>query len=190
MLSLLESLGDFENKLVEHGITTGGFIVDKNYGKIDFNRNYKAFNIYETGYYVELDNKYDIIFEAIVRLSKALGLDNLQFVIEGVKKEELSNTKRYNLRLKYLEKKHIEDIIGISINDTEYITDNLIGALTELCNHLDKDKIKSYKSTGFDKDSNKAYTDNSIRGIKKFIETNFSNIKIEFILHIKSEWEI
>lgn len=188
MLSMLESLGDFENKLSDYGITNGDLIVDKNYGKIDFSKKYKAFNIYESGYYVELNYRCNVIFEAIVRLTKAIGLEDIQFIIERMDREKVESKKRYNLSIKYFEKKHVNDVIGIVINGNEYLTNNVEGAMTEFVKHL-RGNIKSYKSTGID-ETGKTYTDRDIRGIKKFINANIGSINIEFIIGIKSEWEL
>ena len=77
MLStLIDSYPDSFKKLLEENEVTGSnFVVDSVYGKYTFDEmQYKAYNIYDTGYYLELVETSEVIFKAILGLEISLGL--------------------------------------------------------------------------------------------------------------------
>lgn len=73
---------NFEKQFEDNAVTSMFFVVDKVYGKYSFEQEqYKAYKIPNTEYYLEyLDNSASI-FEALVGLTKCLGipLDQIQF---------------------------------------------------------------------------------------------------------------
>jgi hypothetical protein len=79
-----EFMRDFTN----YEVTNQTFLVDKIYGKYTFDskEQYKVYNIYNTGYYLEAIINSKNIFSAIVGLCKIIGItfDNIQFNIQKI----------------------------------------------------------------------------------------------------------
>lgn len=76
----------FQKLFEENEVTNMYFVVDKVYGKYVFDeQQYKAYNIYDTGYYLELISTSEVLFKAIVGLIKCMGvpLDQIKFHLKN-----------------------------------------------------------------------------------------------------------
>lgn len=108
MLDTLISQGEFQKKLEIYGITNQFFCVDTVYGKYTFEgEQFKAYKIFDSGYYLEAVFSNENIFNAIVGLTKALDI-----TLDGIK-FHLRNKKdtRTELRFNILEER--ESIVNI-----------------------------------------------------------------------------
>lgn len=91
---------NFIEYLMENGVTTQTFCVDTTYGKYSFDENqYKAYNLYDSGFYLEALFDVENIFWSIVRLSKCLDIPlnkfsvrllNTMYSVEDIKLTELT----------------------------------------------------------------------------------------------------
>ena len=98
----------FEKQFEDNTVTSMFFVVDKVYGKYSFDKEqYKAYKIPNTEYYLEYLDTSASIFEALVGLTKCLGipLDQIEFHLRN---KLYSNSK---LRFDILEEK--ESIVTI-----------------------------------------------------------------------------
>lgn len=100
---------NFDKQFEENAVTNMFFVVDKVYGKYSFEQEqYKAYKIPNTDYYLEYLDSSATIFEAIVGLTKCLGipLDQIQFHLRNNVYSDL------NLRFNILEE--TESIVDVS----------------------------------------------------------------------------
>ena len=98
----------FEKQFEDNAVTNMFFVVDKVYGKYSFEQEqYKAYKIPNTDYYLEYLDNSGTVFEALVGLTKCLGipLDQIQFHLRN---KIYSDS---NLRFNILEE--TESIVGI-----------------------------------------------------------------------------
>ena len=66
---------NFKDILANYEITNMFLCVDNVYGKYTFEqKQYKVYNIYDTGYYLELIEDSEIIFEALLALTKSMNI--------------------------------------------------------------------------------------------------------------------
>lgn len=74
---ITEYAENFRDILISNDIASQTFCIDKIYGKYNFekDRQFKVYNIYETGYYLEAIFDTHNIFEAITKLVYALNMD-------------------------------------------------------------------------------------------------------------------
>lgn len=82
--NIIENNGKEALKLMaDNGVTKKDFIVDKIYGKYDFERKeqLKVYKIYDTGYYIEADFNVENIFCAILGIMKIcrIAIDDISF---------------------------------------------------------------------------------------------------------------
>ena len=79
---------DFLNILMDNEVTDQTFCVDKRYGKYTFDvKAYKAYNLFDSGYYVESTFNYDVIYKVIINLAKLLKLEPELFSLHLKHKE-------------------------------------------------------------------------------------------------------
>ena len=110
--TLYEKVGQskYKETLTKNRITSQKFNVEPVYGKYEFNGDvYKAYNIFETGYYLELVEDSDVIYRALTGLCRAIGIpyDDIKFNIE--QKEE-------DLGINYIDNPEIKTIKTIKDN--------------------------------------------------------------------------
>jgi hypothetical protein len=84
---IIESNKDFMNILVDWGITGNGVQVDDCFGKYSFEEEYKAYNIYDTGYYIEIRQDNISIFNSLKNIGKYMEAKKNIFWIHLTKKE-------------------------------------------------------------------------------------------------------
>lgn len=113
MLLMLDTLfqkvgkSGYKETLTVNKITSQKFNVEPVYGKYEFNGDiYDAYNIFETGYYLELVEDSDVIYRALVGLCRALEIDyeDIRFNIEQ-KEEDLGITYVDDPEIKVLQTK-------------------------------------------------------------------------------------
>lgn len=82
----------FTQLLGDNEVTSQFFCIDKVYGKYTFDKEqYKAYKIFDSGYYLEAIFTSDVIFRAILGLTKSLGisLDEIQFHLRNKKFKDI-----------------------------------------------------------------------------------------------------
>mgnify|MGYP003291648231 CR=1 FL=1 len=101
---------DFLNILMDKEVTDQTFCVDKRYGKYTFDKEaYKAYNLFDSGFYVESTFNYEIIYKVIINLAKILKIEPEQFSVHLIHKE----FSKLDILLEELE----ESAIAVSIRD-------------------------------------------------------------------------
>jgi hypothetical protein len=92
----------------ENEVTSMFFVVDKVYGKYSFDKlQYKAYKIFDSGYYLEYVNTSEVVFKALVGCIKCMGLplDQIQF--------HLRNKVYSNLNLRFDILEETESIVTV-----------------------------------------------------------------------------
>ena len=105
---IINNPDNFERQFEDNAVTNMFFVVDKVYGKYSFEQEqYKAYKIPNTDYYLEYLDNSGTVFEALVGLTKCLGipLDQMQFHLRN---KIYSDS---NLRFNILEE--TESIVGV-----------------------------------------------------------------------------
>ena len=160
MLSkLIEDKGDKAVQLLADNEVTNQFIyIDKVYGKYTFDsQQYKAYKIFNTGYYLEAIFTVENIFNVIYGLLKLLDipLDKIQFIVVNKKnKEEKLNFDclediEYIVELENVASniKSGIHLVEISVDDEIVRVHILDAALVAICNylydHISEDKLVS-----------------------------------------------
>lgn len=101
---------DFLNTLMDKEITDQTFCVDKRYGKYTFDKEaYKAYNLFDSGFYVESTFTHEVIYKVIIGLAKILKIQPEQFSIHLIHKE----FNKTDILLEELE----ENATAVSIKD-------------------------------------------------------------------------
>ncbi|MBO5386847.1 MAG: hypothetical protein J6A59_01710 [Lachnospiraceae bacterium] len=124
--NFIQNLGLYE-------ITNQFFCVDKIYGKYSFDtEQYKAYKIYDSGYYLETVLTSDNIFNALIGLCKSLGIRIDEFKIH------LRNKKYKNLDINFStleEKEVIVSIDGVEENlkdGIHMVAIDILGVITRI----------------------------------------------------------
>ena len=199
--------------LAENEVTNQNFCVDKVYGKYTFDSNqYKAYKIFDTGYYLEAIFTNESIFSAIYGLLKCINipLDEINFVLINKKnKEEKLNFN--NLKdIEYIVKsdevafniKSGIHLIEIKIEKEVTVVRRLDVALVAICNYIydntseeeivaKLDKLK-HGNTGIDKTSdckNKQNVRLKQSNLAIYTDNNTESI-VEFIQKIEEEFKL
>ena len=116
----------FNHELTENKITNQWFMVDKYYGKYDFDHEQaKVYRIYNSGYYLEAVFNDENIFFAVVGLLKSLGYsyNEVSFNIKNIAMSMNDNTEDET-------EKPVD--LNIVVLDEEYETANLSNVLRKL----------------------------------------------------------
>lgn len=110
---------NFINYLMEKGITDQSFCVDKTFGKYSFDKDlFKAYNLYDSNYYVESTFTFETIYKTIINMAKALEIKPELFSLHLVHKEYSLN----DIILEELEDKSIP----VNIDEAyEYFRENI-----------------------------------------------------------------
>lgn len=102
---------EFLTTLMDKEITDQAFCVDKRFGKYTFDKAmYKAYNLYNSGFYVESTFTHEVIYKVIINLAKALQIEPDRFSIHLVHKEY----NKIDVLLDELE----ENSIAVNIEDS------------------------------------------------------------------------
>lgn len=153
---------NFIDYIMENGVTNQSFCVDTKYGKYSFEHQYKAYNLYDSGYYLEAIFDVEIIFWSIIRLATCLGIaldkmsiklvnkDYSQDDIELTKLEEESIIVNISESLEYFNNGIF--LRNMKMFSTHTTVHNIAQVLAVFCNTLvdnyDVDVFKKLNSNG------------------------------------------
>lgn len=132
---------DFLNYLMEKEITDQSFCVDRNFGKYSFDKDmFKAYNLYDSGYFVESTFTFEVVYKVIINMAKALGIKPDLMSLHLVHKEYSLN----DIILEELEDKSTP----VNIADAyDYFKDNIFLMDMSICNtHMSATNITGINS--------------------------------------------
>ena len=91
--AFIEKYKDLNEKLIEFNITSQTFCIDRKYGKYDLTSSarYRAYKIYDTGYYLESTFESDCVFKALIGFTQALEIpfNKIIFNLHNIRYKEL-----------------------------------------------------------------------------------------------------
>lgn len=137
----------FLEVLMKNEVTHQNFCIDNKYGKYSFDKdNFKAYKIFDSGYYLEAIFNVENIFWAIIRLAKCLGIEldkmslklyNKNYTKEDIKLKELEEETTVVIvsQSKEFFKKGIH-LVNMNINGTHISVHRIEAVLAAFCNYI------------------------------------------------------